>query len=182
MRAIAFVALTAILALGAQAANNRTDRVAAMPQCGPLKSAWYSGFLNVRPTGKGLHYVFIESLSQPSPDPIMIWFNGGPGCSSLLGMFQENGPYIIDDGETIIKPNPYPWNQESNLLYIESPAGVGFSYGQTPEDLIHTDMTQSEDAFAALQDFYMAFPAYKNNSLYITGESYAGIYGPYLAW
>jgi serine carboxypeptidase-like clade 2 len=97
-------------------------------------------------------------------------------------MFQENGPYIIDDGETIIKPNPYPWNQEANLLYIESPAGVGFSFGQKPEDLVHTDMSQSQDAFAALQDFYTAFPAYRNNSLYITGESYAGIYGPYLAW
>jgi carboxypeptidase C (cathepsin A) len=160
MRVLAFVALTALLALGTYGANNRTDRVAAMPQCGPLKSAWYSGFLNVRPTGKGLHYVFIESLSKPSSDPILIWFNGGPGCSSLLGMFEENGPYIIDDGETIIKPNPYPWNQEANLLYIESPAGVGFSFGQSPEDLIHTDMTQSVDAFAGLQDFYMAFPAY----------------------
>jgi carboxypeptidase C (cathepsin A) len=117
--------------------------------------------LNVRPTGKGLHYVFIESLSKPSSDPILIWFNGGPGCSSLLGMFEENGPYIIDDGETMIKPNPYPWNQEANLLYIESPAGVGFSFGQSPEEIIiHTDVTQSVDAFAGLQDFYMAFPAY----------------------
>jgi carboxypeptidase C (cathepsin A) len=112
----------------ASAANNKTDRVQGLPSCAPLPSAWYSGFLNVRPTAKQLHYVFIESLSNPKTDPIVIWFNGGPGCSSLLGLFQENGPFVIDDGETIIKPNPFPWNREANLLYIESPAGVGFSY------------------------------------------------------
>jgi len=66
--------------------------------------------LNVSST-KALHYVFIESLSKPSTDPILIWFNGGPGCSSMLGLFAEHGPYVIDDGETIIKPNPWPWNK-----------------------------------------------------------------------
>ncbi len=125
------------------AANNKTDRVQGLPSCAPLPSAWYSGFLNVRPTAKQLHYVFIESLSNPKTDPIVIWFNGGPGCSSLLGLFQENGPFVIDDGETIIKPNPFPWNREANLLYIESPAGVGFSYSTSEQDsdFIHTDMS-----------------------------------------
>jgi carboxypeptidase C (cathepsin A) len=88
-----------------------------------------------------LHYVFIESLDKPTTDPVLIWFNGGPGCSSLLGLFQENGPFIIDDGETIIKPNPFPWNQRANLLYIESPAGVGFSIANSSDDLLHSDMS-----------------------------------------
>lgn len=68
-----------------QAANNKTDVVDSMPSCAPLPSAWYSGYLSVTNT-KALHYVFIESLDKPSTDPVLIWFNGGPGCSSLLGM------------------------------------------------------------------------------------------------
>jgi len=98
-----------------------------------------------------LHYVFIESLSNPATDPILIWFNGGPGCSSMLGLFAENGPYIIDDGETIIKPNPWPWNKNASLLFIESPAGVGFSLANGTGDTLHSDLSQSEDAFAGLQ-------------------------------
>ena len=130
-------------------ANNITDRVDSLPDCAPLPSAWYSGYLDLTPT-KSLHYIFIESLDQPSTYPVLIWFNGGPGCSSLLGLFQENGPYVIDDGEKVIKPNPYPWNIRANLLYIESPAGVGFSVANTTDDLLHSDLSQSIDAFNAL--------------------------------
>jgi cathepsin A (carboxypeptidase C) len=176
-----YTAILSLLAATAYAANNVTDKVTSLPSCAPLPSAWYSGYLSVTAT-KELHYVFIESLDKPATDPVLIWFNGGPGCSSLLGLFQENGPFVIDDGETIIKPNPFPWNKRANLLYIESPAGVGFSVATTPDDLLHSDMSQSDDAFEALKDFYRAFPAYRSNDLYITGESYAGIYGPYLAW
>ena len=68
------------------------------------------------------------------------------------------------------------------MLYIESPAGVGYSVGDTPQDLIHNDMTQSKDALAAVKDFYNGFPEFLDNDLYISGESYAGIYVPYLAW
>jgi len=62
----------------------------------------------------------------------------------------ENGPYVFDDGQTIIKPNPYPWNLRANVLYIESPAGVGFSYGATDADQTHNDLSQSIDLFTAL--------------------------------
>ena len=183
-KALKLIILAGYLLHAANGANNKTDRVQGLPSCGKLPSNWYSGYLNVRPTAKQLHYVFIESLSIPKNDPIVIWFNGGPGCSSLLGLFQENGPYVIDDGENIIKPNPFPWNRDANLLYIESPAGVGFSFStdEQDSDFIHTDMTQSQDTFAALQNFYEAFPLYKSNDLWVSGESYAGIYGPYLAW
>ena len=169
--------VTAVLA-----ANNVTDRVTSLPGCAPLPSAWYSGYLDVNQTTKSLHYVFIESLRNPATDPILIWFNGGPGCSSLLGLFAEHGPFVFDDGETIIKPNPYPWNINASLLYLESPAGVGFSWAGSPDEYLHSDMSQSEDAFAALRNFYLAFPERRNNSLFITGESYAGVYAPYLAW
>ena len=81
----------------------------------------------------------------------MVWFNGGPGCSSLLGFFAEHGPYIIDDGEDHIKANPYPWNMRANVMYLESPAGVGYSFGARGEpDRSHNDMSTSEDAYVAL--------------------------------
>jgi carboxypeptidase C (cathepsin A) len=181
MKALSLAVFGAILSSVVFAANNVTDKVISLPSCAPLPSNWWSGFLNISPT-KSLHYIFIESLNNATTDPILIWLNGGPGCSSMLGLFQENGPFIFDDGESIIKPNPYPWNMKANLLYIESPAGVGFSVANTTNDLLHSDMSQSEDAFAGLKDFYNAFPKYRNNELYLTGESYGGIYVPYLAW
>lgn len=146
-----------------------------------MPSDSYSGYLKVSDT-KRLHYVFIESESSPLNDPVVIWFNGGPGCSSMLGMFAENGPWVIEDGAKNFTLNPHPWTKEANMLYIESPAGVGFSYGSDKEDLKHHDMSQSKDAFIALEDFYAGFPHMLSNDLFISGESYAGIYVPYLAW
>jgi carboxypeptidase C (cathepsin A) len=60
---------------------------------------FYSGYLNVNDT-KELHYLFVESQSSPSIDPLVIWFNGGPGCSSMLGFSQEHGPFVMEDGDT----------------------------------------------------------------------------------
>lgn len=57
----------------------------------------------------------------------MLWLNGGPGCSSLLGLMQEIGPYVIDNGETTYVENPWSWNKNAHLLFLEAPFGVGFS-------------------------------------------------------
>jgi len=113
---------------------------------------------------------------------VLIWFNGGPGCSSLLGFFQEHGPWVIDDNTTEIFENPHSWNTEANVLYIESPAGVGFSINTNASDTIFSDTSQSVDAFKALESFYGMFEEFIPNQLFISGESYAGIYVPYLAW
>lgn len=126
-------------------------------------------------------------MDKPSTDPVVIWMNGGPGCSSLIGLFSENGPFVFDDGETVIKPNPYSWNARANTLYIEQPACVGFSKASTAndgknDDFKYNDMSSSKDLFAALQQFYKLYPELKANDLWITGESYAGVYGPYLAY
>ena len=66
-----------------------------------MASDSYSGYLNVTDT-KRLHYIFVESESAPATDPVVIWFNGGPGCSSMLGFLQENGPWVIEDNSTQI--------------------------------------------------------------------------------
>ncbi len=87
----------------------KEDILTQLPDCPPFTYNAFSGYLKAAET-RSLHYIFVQSMSDPVNDPVLLWFNGGPGCSSLLGFFQEMGPYIIDDGETHIKENPYPWN------------------------------------------------------------------------
>jgi carboxypeptidase C (cathepsin A) len=70
----------------------------------------------------------------------------------------------------------------ANVLYIESPAGVGYSLAGNVQDTIHNDMSTSVDAVAALYQWYLKFPEFVDNELYISGESYGGIYVPYLGW
>lgn len=144
----------------------------------------YSGYLNLTET-KNLHYMYSESMSDPVNDPLVIWFNGGPGCSSMLGFFQENGPWIIDDDNNAtgtIYENPYPWNMRANVMWLESPSGVGFTRADDPNDWKHNDFSQGADAFAALKLFFEKFPSLLNNEIYVTGESYGGIYVPMLTW
>mmetsp|Transcript_23397 Transcript_23397/g.3838 ORF Transcript_23397/g.3838 Transcript_23397/m.3838 type:complete len:128 (+) Transcript_23397:145-528(+) len=97
----------------------------------PLNFNLYSGYLNLTNTnGIKIHYVFAESQSNPSTDPVVLWLNGGPGCSSMDGFLYENGPYYFAEQSTYLQKNQYAWNTQANMLYLEAPAGVGFSlYG-----------------------------------------------------
>mmetsp|Transcript_20421 Transcript_20421/g.23586 ORF Transcript_20421/g.23586 Transcript_20421/m.23586 type:complete len:468 (-) Transcript_20421:31-1434(-) len=179
MRSICTI-LILILAIWISHAAPADELITQFPDCEKFDFKSYSGYLQVNQT-KSLHYILIESQDKPQTDPLLIWFNGGPGCSSLLGFMQEHGPCIIDDGETKVKTNPFPWNVRANVLYIESPAGVGFSYAAGPNDQKFNDLLSSHDNLEALKSFYAKFPEYQKHELYISGESYAGIYVPYLA-
>jgi cathepsin A (carboxypeptidase C) len=102
---------------------------------------WYSGYLDLDDNSTHMHYIFFPSQNKPSADPVLFWFNGGPGCSSLLGALYEHGPFLINDAFGSIMNNKYSWNQKANVVYIESPAQVGFSYmdGKAPawnDDLV----------------------------------------------
>uniref|UniRef100_A0A915LRJ8 Carboxypeptidase n=1 Tax=Meloidogyne javanica TaxID=6303 RepID=A0A915LRJ8_MELJA len=110
----------------------------------------------------------------------VLWLNGGPGCSSLLGLFTELGPYLLsDDGTKLIK-NPYAWNNKANVLFLESPAGVGYSYS-TDGNLTTNDDETANYNYEALKQFYSKFPDFKGRPTIISGESYAGVYLPMLA-
>ncbi|XP_059175154.1 lysosomal protective protein-like [Physella acuta] len=139
----------------------------------------YSGYLNGVGT-KRLHYWFVQSSSNPKTDPVVLWMNGGPGCSSLHGFLTEHGPFRAQpDGESLL-PNPFAWNQVANMIYLEAPAGVGFSYSQD-RNYSTDDDDVARNNHLALQDFFKKFPEYSSNDFYISGESYGGIYVPTLA-
>lgn len=142
----------------------------------------YSGYLNTANENRKLHYVFVESQSNPSKDPLVLWLNGGPGCSSLLGLIQEHGPVIIPDYTLEFQVNQFAWNKKANVIYLETPAGVGFSYNDNGDsDMKYTDEIVANDNRMALIDFFTKFPEYQKNDFYISGESYAGVYVPTLA-
>ena len=103
------------------------DLVDSLPGVPPFKSAAYSGYLDVNKTGKALHYFFVESQRNPYLDPLVIWTNGGPGCSSMLGLVREHGPFYMEEESENFHSNPFAWNLAANILYIEHPAGVGYS-------------------------------------------------------
>ena len=170
------VALLAVVVLASAAPE--ADLMGEMPGCkSNFKS--YSGYLEVE-EGKLLHYVFTESKSSPENDPLVLWFNGGPGCSSMIGFMQENGPCVIEDGETQPHENEYSWNTNANMLFLETPAGVGFTIAE--KRFRYDDESISVDNYRALVKWFEKFPEWKNHKVYLTGESYAGIYVPYLAW
>jgi cathepsin A (carboxypeptidase C) len=112
--------------------------------------------------------------------PLVIWLTGGPGCSSSLALLTENGPCTVNDDGTSTSQNDYSWTESAHVLWLDQPANVGYSYGQdndTNEEMI------SEDAYYFLQAFFQSEDGqkYKNNPLFIVGESYGGHYAPAIA-
>jgi carboxypeptidase C (cathepsin A) len=136
----------------------------------------YSGYLSVG-QNMNMWFWFFEARNNPETAPLAAWFNGGPGCSSMIGLFQENGPCTYNNGEAAGSPshNKHSWNEYANMLYIDQPIGVGFSYGSS-------NVSSSKDAaplvWNLIQAFYSQFPQYKSREFGIWSESYGGHYGP----
>jgi len=190
--------LIALTLLSAAHCAPLADKVTSLEQWPAIGSAFdmYSGFLPINGTTKRFHYIMVSSeRATRATDPVIFWFNGGPGCSSLFGLTQEIGPYIMGDEDTQFKRNAYAWNKEANVVYIEMPAGVGFStcdeiddggvcyqkIGNTTKYMLNDEVVANE-TFIAIQNFFrMKFPELLKNDLYLSGESYAGIYVPWLA-
>ncbi|XGW09541.1 hypothetical protein V3C99_011655 [Haemonchus contortus] len=145
-----------------------------------LKFKHYSGFFQVSDTHL-LHYWVVESQNEPDKDPLIFWFNGGPGCSSLKGLLKEMGPYLVDIDGKSLRENPYSWNKMASVVYIESPAGVGYSYSTDGNITTNDDQTSCENYEAVKQFFQQTFPQFRYHATYIMGESYAGVYVPTLA-
>ncbi|KAJ0533281.1 putative carboxypeptidase D [Helianthus annuus] len=161
------------------------DKILALPgQPEGVNLNQYSGYVTVNPNaGRALFYYFVESPTDSSTKPLVLWLNGGPGCSSMMGAMTELGPFRINsDGKTLFM-NDYAWSNVANMLFLESPAGVGFSYSNTTSDYDRSgDKNTADDAYVFLVNWLERFPQYKTRDFYITGESYAGHYVPQLAY
>ncbi|CAH0054895.1 unnamed protein product [Clonostachys solani] len=111
--------------------------------CEPSSSARsYAGYVHLPPgflddvDGEKQDYPinnffwFFEARNSPQDAPLAIWLNGGPGASSMIGLLSENGPCIINEDSQTTRPNPWSWNNHVNMLYIDQPNQVGFSYDE----------------------------------------------------
>ncbi|VDL62597.1 unnamed protein product [Nippostrongylus brasiliensis] len=139
----------------------------------------YSGYLSASATDK-FHYWLTDSQRNPSKDPLILWLNGGPGCSSIGGLIEELGPFKVKDYGATVYANEYSWNLFANVLFLESPSGVGYSFN-TNGNVSTNDDDTAEHNYQALVDFLRKFPEYLGRDTYITGESYGGVYLPTLA-
>ena len=137
----------------------------------------YSGYLDNEEDDKHLFYWFFESRNDPKNDPVVLWLNGGPGCSSLTGLFMELGPSsITKDGK--VKFNPYSWNSNASVIFLDQPVNVGFSYSSAS---VSNTVAAGKDVYALLTLFFKQFPEYAEQPFHISGESYAGHYIPVFA-
>ncbi|ORY68989.1 carboxypeptidase cpdS precursor [Pseudomassariella vexata] len=140
----------------------------------------YSGLLSITDDPDGdqkLFFWFFPSPNDAADKEILLWLNGGPGCSSFEGLIQENGPFIWQYGTYKPVPNPWSWHRLTNIVYVEQPVGTGFSQGTVTA-------TSEEDVAEQFMGFWKNFVdtfSMQGYKVYIAGESYAGKYCPYIA-
>ena len=122
---------------------------------------------------------FFESRESPEDAPVILWLSGGPGCSSTSALLFELGPCsIANEGNDTIR-NPYSWNNHANIIFLDQPVNVGFSYSEG--DTVDNSETVGKDVYAFLELFFGRFPEYADAPFHIAAESYGGTYGPHIA-
>ena len=149
----------------------------------------FSGFLTVdRQKNSHMFFWFIPKNTpakenNASRAPLILWLQGTQvGCSSLIGLFTENGPFEVINGELSEVKRKYAWTDEYNVLYVDQFIGSGFSYTEDKDNgYISTEKEVSDHLYEALVQFYQLFPEYKRNDLFIAGESHSGKHVPAIA-
>ncbi|GIL92291.1 hypothetical protein Vretimale_18448 [Volvox reticuliferus] len=125
-----------------------------------------------------MFYFFFQSRSDPKTDPVVLWMTGGPGCSSEIAIFFENGPYFINNDTRTLTETRYGWDTLHNMIFVDQPIGTGFSYSEDWRDRVYNEKVVGDDMLDFLYEFYQAHPELMGNDLFVTGESYAGHYVP----
>ncbi|KAL4259153.1 Carboxypeptidase [Pleurotus pulmonarius] len=161
---------------------NHSVRIKKTDFCDHTVNA-YTGYLDVDAGAKHMFFYFFESRRNPDEDDVMMWINGGPGCSSAMGLLMELGPCSIDmenqsPNGTIY--NPYSWNEVANIFFLDQPVGVGFSYADFGET-VETTEEAAKNVHAFISIFFETFKQFKGRPLHLSGESYGGRYLPVFA-
>ena len=152
----------------------------AVGKFGPAEEINFSGYHAVHNNQRHLFYWFFESRNDPSTDPLLIWLTGGPGCSSMLALMVENGPYHVQSDMSLTE-NPYSWNNNASVIWIDQPSSTGYSYDSAGGELVYDEDTIANDLYEFMQYFLGNNTKYSKLDFYVTGESYAGHYVPHFA-
>ncbi|XP_035708084.1 venom serine carboxypeptidase [Folsomia candida] len=140
----------------------------------------YSGFLTVnKKYNSNLFFWFVPAAVKPETAPVILWLNGGPGTSSLFGLFVEHGPLLVGKGG-ILQNREYAWTRTHSIIYMDSPVGTGFSFTDDSKGYGKNQGDISQNLYTAMRLFYQIFPEFLQRDFYIAGESYAGKYIPSL--
>ncbi|KZT54075.1 alpha/beta-hydrolase [Calocera cornea HHB12733] len=158
-------------------------RIKRTEWCDPSAAA-YTGYVDVGP--RHLFFYYFDSRASPSTDPLLLWLTGGPGGSSAVGLLQELGPCrphpSSNSNSNRTTPNPYSWNAHSNILFLDQPSGVGFSWSDESQQPLGRSEDARGDVWAFLQALLEA-RGWAGREFHIAGESYAGRYIPmYASW
>ncbi|KAM5302888.1 putative serine carboxypeptidase CPVL [Glossophaga mutica] len=149
-------------------------RLSAVPPLQGLNVVSYCGFLTVNTTyNSNLFFWFFPAQIQSSTAPVVLWLQGGPGSSSLQGLFTEHGPYVVTKNLTL-DARDFPWTSTLSMLYIDNPVGAGFSFTDDPQGYAVSEDDVARDLFSALMQFFQLFPEFQENDFYVTGQSYGG--------
>lgn len=141
----------------------------------------YAGYATVNKTcDSNLFFWFFPAENNPKSAPVSIWLQGGPGASSLYGLFLEHGPYFLKPNNKL-SLRKYSWTKLASMLYIDNPVGTGFSYAKSLDCYSKDEEEVGKNLLSAVKQILRVFPELSSNPLYVTGESYAGKYVPALA-
>lgn len=143
----------------------------------------FSGFISISDdpaVRRSIFYWFTESQRDPTSDPLILWTNGGPGCSGLLGKLTEMGPYraASNGSASTLDFMPYAWNREANIIFVEQPLFTGYSYSDDPEDATTTDELNAQRLTKFIARWLERFPGWSTRDFYLSSESYGGHYVP----
>lgn len=142
----------------------------------------YSGYLTVNKThNSNLFFWFFPAQNGDASSPFVVWLQGGPGSSSLFGLFAEQGPILVDQAQKI-QPRDITWNSKYHLLFIDQPVGTGFSFTQSEDGYVRNEDEVARDLYAMLTQFFVLFDEYSASPFYVTGESYGGKYVPAITY
>ncbi|KAI7879403.1 alpha/beta-hydrolase [Lichtheimia hyalospora FSU 10163] len=145
-----------------------------------LTLSQYAGHIELDPRTHGnMFFWMIEQTHETNPEKLIIWLNGGPGCSSMDGLFLENGPYRVNP-DMSLNITAGGWQDHATIVFLDQPVGTGLSF--VDSDGYMKNMKEVTDDFALFLDkFFELFPNLQQRDLYLAGESYAGTYIPYFA-
>ncbi|XP_072139294.1 probable serine carboxypeptidase CPVL isoform X1 [Mobula birostris] len=147
------------------------------PLGGPMVKS-YSGYLTVNKTcNSNLFFWFFPAQTRPENAPVLLWLQGGPGGSSMFGLFVEHGPYVVTKNMTL-EARKFSWTSKYSMLYIDNPVGTGFSFTDKTDGYARNEDDVGRDLYSALIQFFQIFNDYQKNDFYAAGESYAGKYVP----